>query len=134
IVLTGASRGLGLAMLEGFVAAGHTVFGCARSPAAMERLGERFGTPHRFTAVDVGDDGSVARWADELRRTAGFGDEPCDLLVNNAAVMNQTRPLWEVPAEEFDALVRVNISGVANMIRHFVPAMVASRRGVIVNF
>ena len=36
--------------------------------------------------------------------------------------------------KEFDRLVDVNIKGVANVIRHFVPAMVARRRGVIVNF
>src|SRR5207237_4930080 len=41
--------------------------------------------------------------------------------------------LWQVPAEEFDQLVDVNIKGVANVIRHFVPAMVARKAGVIVN-
>jgi NAD(P)-dependent dehydrogenase (short-subunit alcohol dehydrogenase family) len=39
-----------------------------------------------------------------------------------------------VPAAEFDAVIDVNIKGVAKVIRHFVPAKVARRRGVIVNF
>ena len=48
--------------------------------------------------------------------------------------MNTPAPLWEVPAEEIQSLVDVNIVGVANVIRHFVPSMVARKSGVIVNF
>jgi NAD(P)-dependent dehydrogenase (short-subunit alcohol dehydrogenase family) len=56
------------------------------------------------------------------------------LLVNNAAVVNDNAVLWEVPADEFDRVVDVNVKGVANVLRHFVPAMVARASGVIVNF
>ena len=45
-----------------------------------------------------------------------------DLVVNNAALINRNAPLWKVPADEFSAVVDVNIKGVANVIRHFVPA------------
>jgi NAD(P)-dependent dehydrogenase (short-subunit alcohol dehydrogenase family) len=58
---------------------------------------------------------------------------PPDLLINNAALMNTPAPLWEVPAEEFDRLIAVNVCGVANVIRAFVPAMVARGTGVVVN-
>jgi NAD(P)-dependent dehydrogenase (short-subunit alcohol dehydrogenase family) len=54
-------------------------------------------------------------------------------LLNNAALINRNQPLWRVTAAEFSAVIDVNIKGVANVIRHFVPAMVARRRGVIVN-
>ena len=57
-----------------------------------------------------------------------------DLLINNAAIINKNAPLWQVPAEEFDLLIDINVKGVANVIRHFVPAMVARKSGVIVNF
>ena len=59
---------------------------------------------------------------------------PPDLLINNAALMNAPAPLWKVPAAEFGALIDANIKGVANLLRHFVPAMIAQGRGVIVNF
>jgi NAD(P)-dependent dehydrogenase (short-subunit alcohol dehydrogenase family) len=130
IVLTGVSRGLGLAMAAGFVEAGHTVFGCARSEDSLSELRRRWPAPHRFDAVDVADDEAVAQWAASVLEQAGG----VDLLVNNAALMNRTAPLWEVPAEEFSAVVDVNIKGVANVIRHFVPSMVARKSGVIVNF
>ena len=57
-----------------------------------------------------------------------------DLLLNNAALINRNAPLWKVPVQEFSDVIDVNIKGVANVIRHFVPAMIARRSGVIVNF
>jgi NAD(P)-dependent dehydrogenase (short-subunit alcohol dehydrogenase family) len=61
-------------------------------------------------------------------------DSPPDLLINNAAIMNRLAPLWEQDDREFTKLVDANIRGVANVIRHFVPAMVTAKKGVIVNF
>lgn len=130
IVLTGVSRGLGLAMAAGFIEAGHTVYGCARSEQSLTELRSRWPGPHRFHAVDVADDAAVAAWAGEVLAAAGA----VDLVVNNAALMNAPAPLWEVPAEEIQSLVDVNIVGVVNVIRHFVPSMVARQSGVIVNF
>ena len=86
--------------------------------------------PHQFEAVDVAEDGEVAAWALQLIRQLG----PPDLLLNNAAVINRNAPLWQVPADDFDRVMDVNIKGVANVIRHFGPAMVARQSGVIVNF
>ena len=80
--------------------------------------------------MNVSDDAQVARWASEVIETLG----PPSLLVNNAAVMNDNAPLWEVPAEEVETLMRVNILGVINLIRHFAPAMIEEGSGVIVNF
>src|SRR4029079_16144380 len=47
--------------------------------------------------------------------------------------MNGPAPLWAVPREEFDRLIHVNIKGIANVIRHLVPAMIGRGSGVIVN-
>lgn len=130
IVITGVSRGLGLAMTEQFIQAGHTVLGCARSLVAVEQLGQKFGAPHDFIVVDVADDQQVKAWANRLLTHY----EPPDLLINNAALINELAPLWQVPAEEFSRLIDVNIKGIANVIRHFGPAMIERRSGIIVNF
>jgi NAD(P)-dependent dehydrogenase (short-subunit alcohol dehydrogenase family) len=130
IVLTGASRGLGRAMAEGFAAAGHQVIGCARSRRAVADLEKALGPRHHFSAVDVSDDAAVARWAKGV--LAEFG--PPDLLVNNAALINANAVLWEVPAKEFAEVMRVNVEGAVNVIRHFLPAMIQAGRGVVVNF
>ena len=57
-----------------------------------------------------------------------------DLLLNNAAVINKNKFLWEVSAEEFDDVIDTNIKGVTNVIRHFLPSMARTHSGVIVNF
>ena len=130
ILVTGATRGLGRAMTEGFAQHAHTVVGCGRDAGVVAALQKQCGATHRFDVVDVADNAQVARWAVAV----GASSEPFDILVNNAAVMNDTKPLWEILAAEMQRLVDVNIVGTANVIRHFLPPMVARRRGVVVNF
>ncbi len=130
ILITGVSRGLGLAMTEGFIDRGHTVLGCARSPAAIEQLRRRFGSPHTFERVDVADESQVEVWAQQLLDAYGAPD----LLINNAAVVNHLAPLWQVPSADFSALIDINIKGVVNVIRHVLPAMIEQQRGIVVNF
>ena len=129
IVITGATRGLGRALVAQFVASGHTVAGCGRSQTHIAELAAQFRAPHAFAAVDVRNPDAVTAWAGTVLSKLG----PPDLLINNAALMNAPAPLWQVPAAEFDAVVDVNVKGVANAIRAFVPAMVARKSGVIVN-
>lgn len=130
VLITGVSRGLGRAMAEEFARLGHVVIGCGRSRKAIAELHAQLSAPHRFDCVDVGDDTAVKAWASEVLKA----HETPDLLINNAALMNRNAPLWKVPAQEFDAVIDVNIKGTANVLRHFVPAMVKAGRGVIVNF
>src|SRR5687767_907333 len=109
ILLTGATRGLGRALVPRFAALGHTVLGCGRSAVHVAALRRDFPAPHDFDSVDVASDDQVHYWA--VRLLAGYG--PPDLVINNAALMNTPAPLWRVPAAEFDALMDVNVKGVA---------------------
>ena len=129
IVITGATRGLGRALVPRFAAAGHTVVGCGRNDAHVAELAAAFPAPHRFAAVDVRDGPAVAVWAAGVIAAVG----PPDLLVNNAALMADPAPLWEVPAADFDAVIDVNVKGVANVLRAFLPAMLARKAGVVAN-
>ncbi len=130
VVITGVTRGLGKAMAEEFIRLGHIVLGCGRSAKEIDRLRRAFGKPHGFCAVDVSSDDEVKSWATALLISHGSPD----LLLNNAGVINRNAPLWNVNAHEFNEVVDVNLKGVANVIRHFVPAMVKRGSGVIVNF
>ncbi len=129
IVITGATRGLGRALVSAFAAAGHTVIGCGRSDGHVRALRTEFPAPHDFKQVDVTDANAVSSWAHEV--LSRFS--PPDLLINNAALMNTPAPLWKVPADEFHSLLDVNVKGIFHVIRAFVPAMVARKTGVIVN-
>ena len=128
ILITGVTRGLGRALADWYIANGHTVIGCGRSVEILD-LRFTYSAPHDFTVVDVAEENRVALWSEKILAVHGAPD----VLINNAALMNQPAPLWKVPANEFNKLIDVNIKGVANVIRHFVPAMIAAKKGVIVN-
>lgn len=129
-LITGVSRGLGRAMALKFAELGHIIVGCGRSKRAIDSLQKELGTPHRFSIVDVTRDVQVSKWASEVIEAVGTPD----LLLNNAALINPVSPLWEITSKDFDEVIDVNIKGVANVIRHFVPAMVRRKSGIIVNF
>src|SRR4051812_15227670 len=116
IVLTGATRGLGRALVPPFVAEGHSVAGCGRSARHVQELQREFPAPHLFTAVDVTDPVAVQKWAADVLAKVG----PPDLLINNAALMNAPAPLWAVDAAEFDTLIDANVRGVFHVIKAFV--------------
>lgn len=129
IVLTGVSRGLGEALVGEFDKAGHVVVGCARSAETVKQLAKRVDSRHRFDVVDVTDCGAMLQWAKSVQESHGVPE----LLINNAAVINDLANLWETDPTEFDRVIKTNINGVFYSIRAFVPGMVEKRRGIIVN-
>lgn len=129
VVLTGATRGLGRALALNLAARGCTLAGCGTSAGHVETLRASLGAPHTIEVVDVRDDDAVRAWADRVIGAVG----PPDLLINNAATINRNAPLWELSAEEFGGVIDVNLKGVANVIRRFLPSMIARGSGVVVN-
>ena len=130
ILITGVSRGLGRAMTEQFIQLGHNVIGCAVNQKAIADLQQQFLSPHHFSAVDIASESQVAAWS----KTVLARFEPPDLIINNAGIVHELLPLWEIEGEVFDRVIDINIKGVANVIRHFVPPMVERKKGVIINF
>ncbi len=130
ILITGVSRGLGRALVQPFIELGHTVVGCARSTDSVQQLSESFESPNQFDVVDISSDQSVEAWSKRVIEKIG----PPDLILNNAGLINANNSLWEVPPEEFDRVIDVNLKGSFYVIRHFVPAMIDAGQGVIVNF
>jgi NAD(P)-dependent dehydrogenase (short-subunit alcohol dehydrogenase family) len=117
-------------MVRSFAALGHTMIGCARSAPAIASLQKEFPAPHSFAVVDVSDAAAVEAWATKMIAIHGAPD----LLLNNAAVIHPNAPLWKVPAERFNRVIDVNVKGLANVLRSFLPAMVKTKKGVVVNF
>ena len=130
ILITGVTRGLGRAMVDGFIKRGHTVLGCGRSANNIQTLRASHDKPHEFYPVDVSSDEEVKSWASIILTSHG----PPDMVINNAGLINANARLWEVGAREFSEVMDTNIKGVANVVRHFAPAMVKQKSGVIVNF
>lgn len=130
IVITGTSRGLGRALVQPLIDRGHTISGCGRSASAAAALDQIYGEPHQFASVDVGDGEQVERWAQRVIEISG----PPGMLLNNAGIINRNAPFWDIGEDEFNALIRTNVCGSANVLRSFLPAMLKAGQGVIVNF
>lgn len=130
VCITGCTRGLGRAMVEEFVALGWTVAGCGRDGTRIAELIARHAPPHRFGVCDVSDEGSVSAFCADMLASPGAPD----LLLNNAAIINPNRPLWEMSADDISAILDINVKGSIAMMRHLMPAMLKRGSGVVVNF
>ena len=130
VVISGCSRGLGRAMALEFSSRGWKVAGGARTVDALNKLSRKINTDSLFLPLDVTDPESVESFAQQVEDKF----ESPDLLVNNAGLINQNAPLTKVSPDEFAAVVSVNLGGIHNMIRSFVPMMEKAGHGVIANF
>lgn len=130
VLVTGVSRGLGRALAVRLAALGHVVVGCARTRAAVEELQDRLGEPHGFSVVDVAAATEVESWS----RRVLARHPPVDLLINNAGLINNPAPLWQVPEEDFASVVDVSLKGTFHVVRAFLPAMVERGHGTVVSF
>ena len=129
ICISGCTKGLGRALVERYISLGHRIAGCGRSISELEVLQRKYPS-HLFVQCDTSKDEQVASF--QRAFSIWSNSSPPSLLICNAAVVNIPKPLWEVSANEFDEVISVNVCGVANMIRHFVPSMVSAKTGVIV--
>jgi NAD(P)-dependent dehydrogenase (short-subunit alcohol dehydrogenase family) len=136
-LVTGGTSGLGYAMASALSASGTTVALTSRSReravSVATGLSEAIGIE-----LDVRDEQSVARAADEAwTRLGGL-----DMIVNNAGVgmrtvnprfMTQPLGFWQVPIDDFRAVIETNLTGYFLMAREVTPRMLSSGGGRIVN-
>lgn len=124
VLVTGASRGIGLALVERFLAGGDRVFGCGRHPASPERAHDQY---THFT-VDVADDAAVRAMFTQIRALAGG----LDVLVNNAGIARMNL-LALTPAADAQSTVNTNILGTFHCTRQAIRLMRHAPHGRIVN-
>lgn len=128
VVITGVGRGLGRALAMELAQMGHTVIGCSQSEQRVQALRKEMGAPHRFDVVDVTSADTVCTWAKAIEQDGGAPD----ILVCNAAVINDNQVLWKVPNDEFEKVISVNVLGVFYTLKAFLPAMVSRKQGTVV--
>lgn len=130
-VVTGAGRGIGRAIALRLAAAGAQVVLTGRDVAALEAAREQVvdaGGRALVVPVDVASDAAVSALAEAVLDQLG----KVDVVVCNSGVAGPSMPLWEVPLEEWEATLSVNLTGVYLVCRAFLPAMVARRSGSVV--
>ncbi|HWL43684.1 MAG TPA: SDR family oxidoreductase [Ilumatobacter sp.] len=127
-LVTGAARGVGLAVVERLLADGHRVAMLDVAETLTDVARSLDATATLAVHCDVGEPDSIDRAVNEVRQR--WGD--VDVLVNNAA-RTVARSVWEISAAEWDDVLRINLRSVQLMTQAWAPAMRDRRWGRIVN-
>ena len=127
-IITGGARGMGAATARLFVAEGAKVAITDVRDADGAALARELGSAAHFYPHDVGDPG---RWRGLVGQVAhDLG--PIDVLVNNAGVLIMGG-LLDMPLEDFERVMRVNLTGAFLGIQAVAPGMIARGKGSIIN-
>lgn len=126
--MTGAAAGMGRAYVRGLLGAGYHVVGIDCDEAGLEALCEEFPAAEAM-AADVTSEASVDEaFAGILARTGRV-----DVLVNNAGAAVAAKSFAETKLDEWEADLRLNLTGQFLAIRAVLPSMVARGAGSIIN-
>ncbi|MFC7882720.1 SDR family NAD(P)-dependent oxidoreductase [Streptomyces sp. NPDC057376] len=132
VLVTGAGSGLGRAIALAFAAEGASVVAAGRTAATLhETVGliEGAGGTAAAVTADVTDSGQLKNLVRES--VVRFGG--LDIAVNNAGILRGTVPVGEVSEEDWDAVLRTNVTGVWLAMKHEIAHMKDNGGGAIVN-
>jgi len=128
-LITGSSRGIGRALAEAVLDAGHRLVATARDPAQLAGLAARHGDSVRVAALDVTD--PAAAEAAVATAVDSFGG--LDVLVNNAGYGN-VGSVEDTPLDEFRRQIETNLFGTIIVTKAAIPIMREQRSGHIIQF
>jgi gluconate 5-dehydrogenase len=130
-LVTGSTRGIGLAIAQGLAHAGASVVLNGRDQDALDAARATFiegGGAGDTVAFDAGDRVAVRAGVARLEATVG----PIDILVNNVGTQVRA-PITEVDDASWDRLVATNLSSALYLSRAVAPGMITRRTGKIIN-
>src|SRR5210317_187685 len=130
-LISGASRGIGLAIAQAYAAEGAKLCMVATNADKLKAAADSMsiGNDALMTAVlDVRDSKACRAVVQDVTSRLG----PIDVLINNAGIY-KARSFLEYDPEDFRALMEVNLIGVVNLTQAVLPDMLARQAGRIVN-
>lgn len=130
VFITGSSRGIGLAIAHKFASLGANVVLNSRGEISEELLDEfkPYGVKVLAISGDVSDFADAKRMVDQA--IEGLGS--VDVLVNNAGITQDTLML-KMTEEDFEKVLKVNLTGAFNMTQAVLKQMIKAREGAIIN-
>ncbi|WP_330255645.1 glucose 1-dehydrogenase [Nocardia sp. NBC_00565] len=128
-LITGAGSGIGRAMAIAFAAAGAQVVAADLDQTSAEKTAAEIGDAAIAVAVDIADQTSVANLVQRTIDTFGR----IDVLCNNAGIIDTMALPADMSIEEWDRVLRVNLTGTFLVTKAVLPHMLAQRSGSIVN-
>ncbi|MFQ6023726.1 MAG: SDR family NAD(P)-dependent oxidoreductase [Acidiferrobacterales bacterium] len=133
-IVTGAAKGMGAAITLTLAREGADVVLTARDVEALEQVAEevrKLGRRAAVVAADVTDDAQVKNMVEKAK---AFFDGRVDILVNVAGVTGPIEtPVWEIDADDFNAVIEANVRGTFLPIKYVIPTMVTQKSGKVVN-
>lgn len=115
VVVTGTSRGIGYELVKWLADGGHSVLALSRNPLPAEGLDLPGAISLPFDITDPAASDAAASWV-----ASNWGR--ADVLIHNAGNL-VNKPFSETRAEDFEAVYRVNVFGVATLTRAMLPVM-----------
>ena len=131
-IVTGGGRGIGRAIARRFAQEGARVLVAARTAAEIDAVAEEICARGGIAASLAADLGQ-AEECERVFRAAEAALGGVDLLVNNAGVMGPVAPVVEITADEWDAVMAVNLRSAFLLARLALPGMLERGRGAILN-
>ena len=130
VCVTGATAGLGAAIVRRFAGEGHRIVAAGRRPERLDALRAEFpGDVVHPLVLDVRDGAAVAAAVAALPPDLAA----IDVLVNNAGLALGLAPAQEADLADWDAMIDTNVKGLVYVTRALLPGMVARNRGHVVN-
>ncbi len=130
VIVTGATRGLGFEIARQLMDRGMSVIISGRDKSALRMAGERLGAPSHV--MDVTDAASVLAFRDAV--VAGFSSLPALTLINSAGIsIDHDETVLAVSSDAIMETFRTNTLGALSVAQAFLPSMMKSQRGAIVN-
>lgn len=131
VVVTGASRGIGAAILEACAACGATVIGTATGESGAARITERLkelGAAGEGRVLNISDRAATDAFAAAVEKDFG----KVSVLVNNAGITRDMLAM-RLKDEQWDEVIETNLTGTFRVTRAFMRGMIKARSGRIIN-
>ncbi|MGB0477386.1 MAG: SDR family NAD(P)-dependent oxidoreductase [Flavobacteriaceae bacterium] len=111
VIVTGASRGIGRALVDRFLDLGHEVWALSRNTDELKNI-----KGIHTVSIDLSDEKQIVDWVQSC------GVDHFDAVINNAGMLIN-KPFAETTYADFEAVYRVNVFGAAQLIRHLLPLL-----------